>query len=187
MSTMDEACAVAKAGLGEAVKQIRAGGGDGELPAGTLAAVDPCALIGPATADRLIGPVINTVHESLHECRYEASGNLRLNLAKASPPQQSKDAYYNSATTLDLGGTKVYLARKDDTGRSTCSLTWQHRPISERQSEVVELVFSTGGSGLTAEQGPHVSGKSSVPPSVFRLVADGSAIAARPPLSKCLI
>ncbi len=153
MSTKDEACGVVKAALGEAVKQIRAGGHDRELPAGTLATLDPCALVGATTTDNLIGPVTATVHDGLHGCRYEAPGDPRLNLVRGYPPAQSKDQYYTGAGTLQISGTEVYLARRDDgPARSTCSLTWRHRPVSERDSENVELVLSNTGDTQNADQ-----------------------------------
>ncbi|EMD22323.1 serine/threonine-protein kinase [Amycolatopsis azurea] len=153
MSTKDEACAAVKAALTDTVKRIRAGGQERELPAGTLAPLDPCALVGPATADRLIGPVVEAIREHLHECRYDAAGSLRLKLLKSYPPVQSKDSYYSNTATLDIGGKTVYLAEADDgVARSTCSLTWQHRPISDRAGENVELTFGTSGTKLTAAQ-----------------------------------
>ncbi|OXM55247.1 serine/threonine protein kinase [Amycolatopsis thailandensis] len=153
MSTKDEACAVVKAALTDTVKRIRAGGQERELPAGTLALLDPCALVGPATADRLIGPVVEAIREHLHECRYDAAGGLRLKLLKGYPPFQSKDSYYTDTATLDIGGKTVYLAEKDDgVARSSCSLSWRHRQISDRDGENVELTFSTSGTKLTAGQ-----------------------------------
>ncbi|MEV7549746.1 serine/threonine-protein kinase [Amycolatopsis sp. NPDC089917] len=153
MSTKDEACTAVKAALADAVKRIRAGGQERELPAGTLAPLDPCALVGPATADRLIGPVVEAIREHLHECQYDAAGSLRLKLLKSYPPVQSKDSYYSKTATLDIGGKTVFLAEADDgIARSTCSLTWQHRQISDREGENVELTFGTSGTKLTAAQ-----------------------------------
>lgn len=153
LSTKDEACSVVKSALTDAVKRIRAGGHERGLPAGTLAPLDPCALVGPATADRLIGPVIATNREHLHQCYYDAAGSLRMSLVRAYPPVQSKDAYYSRTATLDLGGTKVYLAENDDgVARSSCSLTWQHRSVSERDGENVELTFRTSGTKLTSAE-----------------------------------
>ena len=153
LSSKDEACSVVKAALADAVKRIRAGGFDRELPAGTLALLDPCALVGPVTADRLIGPVAETIRVHLHKCRYDAAGGLRVDLVRGYPPTQSKDSYYTKTATLDLGGTKAYLAAVDDgVARSHCSLTWQHRSVSERAGENVELMFSASGTKLTADQ-----------------------------------
>ncbi|WP_414940293.1 serine/threonine-protein kinase [Amycolatopsis sp. cmx-11-51] len=153
MSTKDEACSVVKAALTDAVKRIRAGGQDRELPAGTLAPLDPCALVGPATTDRLIGPVVETIREHLHQCRYDAAGNIRVSFVRSYPPVQTKDSYYTGSATLDLGGTKVYLAKKDDgVARSSCSLTWQHRSVSDRDGENVELTVGTSGTKMTAHE-----------------------------------
>ncbi|RSN16802.1 serine/threonine protein kinase [Streptomyces sp. WAC 05977] len=153
LSTKDQACSVVKAALADAVKRIRAGGHERELPAGTLAPLDPCALLGPATTDRLIGPVVETIREHLHQCRYDAAGNVRLSFVRAYPPAQSKDSYYTEVATLDLGGAKVYLAKVDDgIARSTCSLTWQHRSVSERDGENVELTVGTSGTKMTADE-----------------------------------
>ncbi|MEV6908834.1 serine/threonine-protein kinase [Amycolatopsis sp. NPDC051071] len=153
VSTKDQMCSIVKAALADAVKRIRAGGHDRDLPAGTLAPLDPCALIGPATADRLVGPVVETIREHLHQCRYDAVGSLRVDLVRGRPPVESKDSYYAKKATLDLGGTKVYLAQNDDgVARSTCSLTWQHRSVSEKDGENVELTMGTSGSKLTADE-----------------------------------
>ncbi len=153
MSTKDEACSVVKAALTDAVKRIRAGGQDRKLPAGTLAPLDPCALVGAATTDRLIGPVVETIREHLHQCRYDAAGSVRLSLVRAYPPFQTKDSYYTGSATIDLGGTTVYLAKKDDgVARSSCSLTWRHRSVSERDGENVELTVGTSGTKMTADE-----------------------------------
>ncbi|UMO99329.1 serine/threonine-protein kinase [Amycolatopsis sp. EV170708-02-1] len=153
MSTKDTACSVVKAALADAVKRIRAGGQERELPAGTLAPLDPCALLGPATTDRLIGPVVETIREHLHECRYDTAGSVRLSFVRSYPPVQSKDSYYTGTATLDIGGTKVYLAKRDDgAARSSCSLTWQHRSVSDRDGENVELTVGTSGSETNADQ-----------------------------------
>ncbi|WP_410582070.1 serine/threonine-protein kinase [Amycolatopsis sp. lyj-108] len=153
MSTKDEACSVVKAALSDAVKRIRAGGHERALPAGTLAPLDPCALLGPATTDRLIGPVVETIREHLHQCRYDAAGSVRVSFVRAYPPVQAKDSYYTETATLDLGGAKVYLAKKDDgVARSLCSLTWQHRSVSDRDGENVELTVGTSGTKMTADE-----------------------------------
>ncbi|MFD5248246.1 serine/threonine-protein kinase [Amycolatopsis sp. NPDC058340] len=153
MSTKDAACSVVKAALADAVKRIRDGGQERELTAGTLAPLDPCALLGPATTDRLIGPVVETIREHLHECRYDTAGSVRLSFVRSYPPVQSKDSYYTGTATLDIGGTKVYLAKRDDgAARSSCSLTWQHRSVSDRDGENVELTVGTSGAETNADQ-----------------------------------
>ncbi|KZB79738.1 serine/threonine-protein kinase [Amycolatopsis regifaucium] len=152
LSTKDEACPVVKAALADAVKRIRAGGHEHDLAAGTLAPLDPCALVGAATVDRLIGPVVETIREHLHECRYDAAGSVRLSFVRGTPPTEATYSSYAATATLDLGGTKVYLARSDDgAARSTCSLTWQHRPVSDRVGENVELTVGTSGAEKNAE------------------------------------
>ncbi|ANN18367.1 protein kinase [Amycolatopsis orientalis] len=152
LSTKDEACSVVKAALADAVKRIRAGGHDRALPAGTLAPLDPCALVGPATVDRLIGPVVETIREHLHECRYDATGSVRLSFGRGAPPTEATYSSYAATATLDLGGTKVYLARSDDgPARSTCSLIWLHLPVSDQVGENVELTVGTSGAEKNAE------------------------------------
>jgi serine/threonine protein kinase len=152
LSTKDEACSVVKAALADAVKRIRAGGHDRALPAGTLAPLDPCAVVGPATVDRLIGPVVETIREHLHECRYDATGSVRLSFGRGAPPTEATYSSYADTATLDLGGTKVYLARSDDgAARSTCSLIWLHLPVSDRVGENVELTVGTSGAEENAE------------------------------------
>ncbi|QFU90102.1 serine/threonine-protein kinase [Amycolatopsis sp. YIM 10] len=137
-----DACTVAKDGLGTAVRQLRAGGHDRELPPGTLAALDPCALLAPAEADRVIGPLRNTVHQGLRECRYEGTGTLSVKLGKGFPP----------SITRQLAGVKVSLGQKNnEEGQPGCALAWQHRQLSPREGENVELLLVPTGA-LTVDQ-----------------------------------
>ena len=96
--------------IADAVKRIRAGGQERELPAGTLAPLDPCALVGPVTTDRLIGSVVETIREHLHQCRYDAAGNVRLSLVRAYPPSHEEEAWRNTAPTMSTTTSRTAVA-----------------------------------------------------------------------------
>ncbi|MBN6040097.1 serine/threonine-protein kinase [Amycolatopsis sp. 195334CR] len=128
-----DACTVAKDGLGAAVRQLRAGGHDRDLPPGTVAALDPCALLAPAEADRFVEPLRNTVYRGLRECRYEGTGSLAVRLVNGIP--------VSTAPT----------PRNNEDGQSGCALAWAHRQTGARDGESVELMVIPG-SGQAMDQ-----------------------------------
>ncbi|MEV6872481.1 serine/threonine-protein kinase [Amycolatopsis sp. NPDC051128] len=146
-------CDAAKSALGEAVERLRAGSVDSPAPKGSLAAVDPCGLVATATAQRIAGPVTKVEPRGLHECHWRAGGDVGVTLERGSRPFVSKDPYYDSAGTVDLGGVTAYFTTKRfNPAKVSCGLTWSHRPIDEKASENVIVDYSTSASTLTAEE-----------------------------------
>jgi hypothetical protein len=146
-------CDAAKSALGEAVKRLRTGSGDSPAPKGSLAPVDPCGLVATATAQRIVGPVTKVEARGLHECHWQVGGDVGVTLERGSRPFVSKDPYYDSAGTVDLGGVTAYFtAKRFNPAKVSCSLTWSHRPIDEGTSENVIVDYSTSASTLTVEE-----------------------------------
>ncbi|WP_285481916.1 serine/threonine-protein kinase [Amycolatopsis sp. NBRC 101858] len=139
-------CDSAKAALTEAVNRLRAGS---PAAPGGLAPVDPCGLVDTATAQRIVGPVTKVVPAGLHECHWQVGGEVVVSLERGTRPVQSKDSYYDSAGTVDLGGVTAYFTTKRSNPASGfCSLTWQHRPLEEDFSENVVVGYRTSASTL---------------------------------------
>ena len=142
-------CDAAKAALTEAVKRLRAGSAGSPAAPGGLAAVDPCGLVDTATAQRIAGPVTKVEPGGLHECHWQVGGEIVVSLQRGTRPVQSKDPYYDSAGTVDLGGVTAYFTTKrSNPATGFCSLTWQHRPLEEDFSENVVVDYRTSASSL---------------------------------------
>ncbi len=146
----DKPCDAAKAAVTEAVKRLRAGV-DWPVPQGSLAPVDPCGLVPSATVQRIAGPVFKVEPRGLHECQWQVGGKVTVTLERGIRPFQSKDSYYDSAGTVDLGGVTAYFTTKRNNPASiSCSLSWAHRPVDDRSSENVVVGYTTTGSTLSA-------------------------------------
>jgi hypothetical protein len=142
-------CDAAKAALTEAVKRLRAGSAGPPAAPGGLAPVDPCGLVDTATAQRIAGPVTKVEPGGLHECHWQVGGEIVVSLQRGTRPVQSKDPYYDSAGTVDLGGVTAYFTTKrSNPATGFCSLTWQHRPLEEDFSENVVVDYRTSASSL---------------------------------------
>ncbi|MFI5585413.1 serine/threonine-protein kinase [Amycolatopsis sp. NPDC051758] len=143
-------CDSAKAGLTETLKRLRAN--PPAAPA-VLAPVDPCGLVGTATVQRIAGPVTKVEPRGLHECQWQVGGQVAVSLERGTPPVQSKDSYYDSTGTVDLGGVTAYYTRKRSNPASGfCDLTWQHRPLEANFSENVVVTYRTSASKLTDDE-----------------------------------
>ncbi|MEV7041507.1 serine/threonine-protein kinase [Amycolatopsis sp. NPDC051061] len=143
-------CDSAKAALTETVKRLRAGSPAAQA---VLAPVDPCGLVDTATVQRIAGPVTKVEPTGLHECHWQVGGEIVVSLERGTPPTQSKDSYYDSTGTVDLGGVTAYYTRKRSNPASGfCDLTWQHRPLENDYSENVVVTYRTSASKLTDEE-----------------------------------
>ncbi|WP_181770621.1 serine/threonine-protein kinase [Amycolatopsis pittospori] len=147
----DEMCAVAKAGLGEAVRRIRAGGHGRDMAPKSLIGLDPCALLWPERVARVIGPVRATALEDLHQCVYQADGTLRLVVELGYPPHGPEQAAAGGVVPVEVGGTTVYRDERPSGGPPGCALTWQHRAMTERVGENVRVTYEREG-GKTTQQ-----------------------------------
>ncbi|WP_439380029.1 serine/threonine-protein kinase [Amycolatopsis lexingtonensis] len=144
-------CDAAKSALGEAVKRLRTL--NSPASQGSLAPVDPCGLVTTAAARRIVGPVTKVEPRGLHECHWQVGGEVTLTLERGTRPFVSKDSYYDSAGTVDLGGvTAFYTTKRFNPAKVLCSLSWAHRPIDERTSENVTVAYSTSASSLSPEE-----------------------------------
>jgi hypothetical protein len=145
-------CDTAKAALGEAVARLRAGNVPA-APAGSLAPVDPCGLVSTATAQRIAGPITRVAPGGLHECRWQAGGEITVTLERGTPPVPAKDGSAGSAGTVDLGGVTAYFtADRYNPATVDCTLAWLHRPVGERASENVIVKYTTSASTLTVDE-----------------------------------
>ncbi|MCR6483976.1 serine/threonine protein kinase [Amycolatopsis sp. OK19-0408] len=139
-------CDTAKAALTEAVHRLKAGSVDAALPPGSLAATNPCALLPAATVQQVAGPVFGVEPRGLHECSWTVDRKVTVTLERGSKPFQSKDPYYDSTGTLDVGGVTAYFtARRDGQASTSCTLTWAHRPIDDRSAENVVVDYTAAG------------------------------------------
>jgi hypothetical protein len=146
-------CDAAKAALTEAVKRLRAGSAGSPAAPGGLAPVDPCGLVDTATAQRIAGPVTRVEPRGLHECHWQVGGEIVVTLQRDFRPAQSKDPYYDSAGTVDLGGVTAYFTTKrSNPATGSCSLVWQHRPLEEDSSENVVIDYRTSASSLPDDE-----------------------------------
>ncbi|GAB3746929.1 hypothetical protein GCM10027598_85280 [Amycolatopsis oliviviridis] len=147
----DEKCTVAKAGLGEAVRRIRAGGHGRDMAPKSLIGLDPCTLLYPERVARLIGPVRATAPEDLHQCVYHGDGTFRLTVEQGYPPHGPEQADAGGVVPVKVGGTTVYRDEHPPQGPPACVLTWQHRAMSERLGENVKVTYERE-SGKTMQQ-----------------------------------
>ncbi|HEY3466820.1 MAG TPA: serine/threonine-protein kinase [Amycolatopsis sp.] len=145
-------CDAAKAGLTETIKRLRAGNASPPAARGSLAPVDPCALVSPAAAQPIVGPVTKVEPRGLHACEWQVDGRVSLSLERGTRPFQSKDAYYDSAGTVDLGGVTAYFTTKRFPGQVSCDLTWAHRQLDEDSAENVVIGYSAAGGSRTPEE-----------------------------------
>ncbi|MFJ1759178.1 serine/threonine-protein kinase [Amycolatopsis sp. NPDC088138] len=144
----EKPCDVAKAALTEALKHLR--GTTSTPPAGSLAPVDPCALVPAATAQRIVGPVTKVEPNGLHECHWHVGGDVTVTLERGFPPFRTTDSFYDSSTTTDLDGVTAFVTTKRfNPAKVNCTFTWQHRPYGENSSENVIVGYSTSASSLT--------------------------------------
>ncbi|WP_043848913.1 serine/threonine-protein kinase [Amycolatopsis keratiniphila] len=140
----DEKCTVVKAGLGEAVRRIRAGGHGRDMAPQSLIGLDPCTLLPPERVVRLIGPVRATVLEDLHQCVYHGDDIFRLTVEQGYPPHGPEQAAAGGVVPVEVGGRTVYRDERPSQGSPACVLTWQHRPMSERLGENVKVTYERG-------------------------------------------
>ncbi|WP_340685394.1 serine/threonine-protein kinase [Amycolatopsis coloradensis] len=145
MVSSDEECVVAKAGLGEAVRRIRAGGHARDLPPGSLIGLDPCALLPPDKVDRSIGPVRATALEDLHHCVHQGDGTFELLVEHGYPPHGPEQVKAGGFLPVEVGGTTVYREENPPAGVRGCVLTWQHRAVSENVGENVKVTYEPQG------------------------------------------
>ncbi|QWF80825.1 serine/threonine-protein kinase [Amycolatopsis sp. CA-230715] len=135
--TGESTCDVAKALVGTAVTRIRAA-----TPATTgLSTVDPCELVDRTVAQGILGPIGGVRAEDLHTCVWEVAGSVKVSLQRYYPPKKSTDP---SAAEVDLGGVKAFsVTSRNNPASADCTLTWAHKPLSEEESENVEVQFRT--------------------------------------------
>ncbi|GAA1985205.1 serine/threonine-protein kinase [Amycolatopsis minnesotensis] len=134
---VETTCAAAKTVLGTAVTRIKAA-----TPASTgLSTVDPCELVDRTAAQGIIGPIGGVRAEDLHTCVWEVSGSVKVSLQRYYPPRKSTEP---TAEEVDLGGVKAFsVTSRNNPASADCTLAWVHKPLSEEESENVEVQFRT--------------------------------------------
>jgi hypothetical protein len=135
VTALAETCGLAKATLGKVLERVR-GGAAYDLPAGTLLAVDPCAVLDKTAAARLLGPVRQVGLTGLRECEWTAATSLKLTFEKLTVVPET-------GTPADLGGV---TGTRRETGDS-CTLTWNHRQFDATQAEHVRIFATKTGGG----------------------------------------
>lgn len=139
---VETTCTVAKTLLGTAVTRIKAATPE----SGGLSTVDPCGLVDRTAAQGILGPIGGVRAEDLHTCVWEVAGSVKVSLQRYYPPKKGTDP---SAAEVDLGGVKAFsVTSRNNPASADCTLTWAHKPLSEEESENVEVQFRTSSNPL---------------------------------------
>ncbi|CAM3730776.1 serine/threonine-protein kinase [Kibdelosporangium persicum] len=125
----DTLCERAKTVLTEAIKRIREGRAQWDQ-AGSLAALNPCEVIGKALAERVLGSAVQVVQRSLRVCEWEtATTSLSLQFMRtpALPGEPVR-----------VAGITMYQRKPDEGG---CDLHWVHRQATAGLAEAVNITY----------------------------------------------
>ncbi len=120
------------------IKNLQAGGQKLALAKGTVAGVDPCAVLDESTITETVGES-NARPTTLHACDWSAGGaSFSINFKVGPNPDDLADAA--DSTPVDLGGVKAQKRPSED----RCRLDWAHAPFppDKEQAEVVSLSYS---------------------------------------------
>jgi len=103
--------------------------------AGSLATVDPCAILEPAAVADALGGQAEVRSTSLNSCTWDYEGvSLDLFFDVGTDPANRTYADY---TPVDLEGVTVYQELNEEVYPS-CEVRWIHRPVGQ-QAEVVRI------------------------------------------------
>ncbi|SDH46720.1 Protein of unknown function [Actinokineospora alba] len=120
------------------IKNLQAGAPKLTLAKGTVAGIDPCAILDESTVTETVGET-NARPTTLHACDWSAGGASFSVSFKVGPnPDDLADAA--ESKPVDLGGVKAQKRESED----RCRLDWAHAPFpaDKEQAEVVSLSFS---------------------------------------------
>lgn len=120
------------------IKNLQAGAQKLALAKGTVAGIDPCAVLDESTVTENIGEA-NARPTTLHSCDWSPNGaSFSLNFKVGPKPDDLADAA--ETTPVDLGGVKAQKKLSGD----RCRLDWAHAPFppNNEWAEVVSLSFS---------------------------------------------
>ncbi|TLW91749.1 serine/threonine protein kinase [Saccharomonospora piscinae] len=139
-------CASAHAVLSDALAVLRDGGPERENSTGSLATVDPCALLGPSDVSRLFGVSGTSRPERLYRCEWELTGTLVVELSRDVDPAALEDRWQER----ELAGRTVYTQPEPQAGSPSCAVSWAHREPDDgpsTQAEVIRLRYLATASG----------------------------------------
>ncbi|GAA0599894.1 hypothetical protein GCM10010174_14430 [Kutzneria viridogrisea] len=113
-------------------------------PKGTLAVVDPCALVDKATVDSLVGTSATAQPQQLHECLWRQPGVL-LYVTFRMSGDPSMPVLEHKTTPVDLGGLTAYQLPNIST-LAGCSVSWWPRATAAASETVVIRYDAEGDS-----------------------------------------
>lgn len=137
----DDLCKPGQTLLDGVVKQIREDPPEREDATGSIASVDPCALLDPAALKTAIGGVDTTVSPyTLHWCNW-LGDNVSAGVWFRTG-YDPKDSSVDQGQPVDLGnGVTVYQTAETSSGVS-CRLQWRHRSTgTDGEDEIIEVDF----------------------------------------------
>lgn len=120
------------------IKALQAGAPKLAQAKGSVAGVDPCAILDEATIAEKVGEA-GARPTTLHGCDWSPEGaSFSLSFKVGPKPDDLADAA--ETTPVDLGGVKAQKKVSDD----RCRLDWAHAPFppDKEQAEVVSLSYN---------------------------------------------
>lgn len=129
-------CATGRAVAAKAVKSLHASPAKYPSAAGTLTAVDPCAIADTAVLTEVV-PHGATSLTTFHSCDWSPGSSPRISIGfRYGLPPQERDG----TKKVDLGGTTVY--QKAGVGSSAeCKMEWQQRPWVDDTVEIASVIY----------------------------------------------
>lgn len=133
-----ELCDIATTVMVAVVDRIRTDPPEREARSGSLATVDPCALLSSDDLEPALGSDTTTDPYNLHWCNWNGDGvSASVWFRTGYDP---KDSTTDPGTPVDLGGgLTAYQAGSTD-GAANCRLEWRHRSGgADGEDEIIEV------------------------------------------------
>jgi hypothetical protein len=114
-------------------------------PAGSLVAVDPCAVLGDDVAARELGAPVEKAVTGIHGCTWRGEADLAVDFRLGFAP-----AADGEATEIQLGEvTAVQEIPLPDT--ASCRISWRHRATEGDQGEIVAVNYDNYGADAATD------------------------------------
>jgi hypothetical protein len=146
----EEPCEVGRKVLEAVVNKIRQDPPALELPAGSMAELDPCAITDESVVTTALGGSPSAEPTNLHWCSWTVNtGYVWVWLRVGVDPKEAADPA--KVQQVDLGGVTAYQLLE---ASGTCKVEWPHRPEGIF-AEVVTVAFTR----TTAQEGEDLCAK----------------------------
>jgi hypothetical protein len=134
----EDLCVTGRTVLTGVVTMIRENPPEREAKAGSVATVDPCALLEPAALKTALGVDTTASPYSLHWCNWLGDNvNAGLWFRTGYDP---KDSTVDPGTPVDLGSGVTAYQSATVSGSASCRLEWRHRSTgTDGADEIVEV------------------------------------------------